>query len=228
VITRDVEDEGNARMKRIIISSLVVLFGIVAIAGGFSKLGDTTVRCGGRIMQSGDECVSTSTTGSETGRKSVDEQQSSDKAGTWAAMGGGLLIVVFGGKSLWTGIRNRRKKPGEGTPVGNQASQAGPAGHQPPAGSAQYQPQQAAPAGYQPQQAAWNQQAAPAGQQPQQPAWNQPQQAEPAWNQAQQAGPAWNQPPQQYPPQQNPPQQNPPQQNPPQQPQPGWGPPPQR
>src|SRR3569833_887531 len=75
----------NAGMKRIIISSLVVLFGIVAIAGGFSKLGDSTVRCGGRLMQAGDECVSTSTTGSETGRKSVDEQRSSDKAATRGA-----------------------------------------------------------------------------------------------------------------------------------------------
>ncbi|MEV6621872.1 hypothetical protein AB0M83_24455 [Amycolatopsis sp. NPDC051106] len=141
-------------MKRIIISSLVVLFGIVAIAGGFSKLGDSTVRCGGRLMQAGDECVSTSTTGSETGRKSVDEQRSSDKAATWAAMGGGVLIVVFGTKSLVTGIRNRRKKPGAGTPVGSPPQQAG----------------------FQPQQAAWNQQAPSWNQQ----AGNQP----PAWNQA--------------------------------------------
>jgi hypothetical protein len=141
-------------MKRIIISSLVVLFGIVAIAGGFSKLGDSTVRCGGRLMQAGDECVSTSTTGSETGRKSVDEQRSSDKAGTWAAMGGGVLIVVFGTKSLVTGIRNRRKKPGAGTPVGSPPQQAG----------------------FQPQQAAWNQQPPTWNQQ----AGNQP----PAWNQA--------------------------------------------
>lgn len=171
-------------MKRIIISSLVVLFGIAAIVGGFSKLGDSTVRCGGRIMQSGDECVSTSTTGSETGRKSVGEQQSSDKAGTWAAMGAGVLIVVFGGKSLWTGIR-RRKKSGEGTPVGNQPQQAGPAGFQPP-------------------QAAWNQSPAPA--------WNQAgaNQQAPVWNQPQQAAnhpPAWNRPPQQNPPQPYPPQQ---------------------
>ncbi|WIY04143.1 hypothetical protein QRX60_09935 [Amycolatopsis mongoliensis] len=168
-------------MKRIIISSLVVLFGIAAIAGGFSKLGDSTVRCGGRIMQSGDECVSSSSTGAETGRKSVDEQQSSDKAGTWAAMGGGALIVVFGAKSLWTGIRNRRKKPGEGTPAA--AGQAGPGWNQ---------PQQT---GYQPQQAAWNQPQGPGGYQPQQPATGNQQ-----WSQPQQAGPAGNQPQQQYPP----------------------------
>ncbi|MEV7042755.1 hypothetical protein [Amycolatopsis sp. NPDC051061] len=185
-------------VKRIIISSLVVLFGIIAIAGGFSKLGDSTVRCGGRIMQSGDECVSTSTTGSETGRKSVDEQQSSDKAGTWAAMGGGVLIVVFGGKSLWTGIRNRRKKPGEGTPAG-AAGPPVPGWNQPPPGPAQYQP----PQGYQPQQAP--------------PAQYQPPQAPPGQYPAPQAAnpPAWNQPPQQQPSQQYPPQ-------------PGWGPPPRR
>jgi hypothetical protein len=189
---------GTQEVKRIIISSLVVLFGIIAIAGGFSKLGDSTVRCGGRIMQSGDECVSTSTTGSETGRKSVDEQQSSDKAGTWAAMGAGVLIVVFGGKSLWTGIRNRRKKPGEGTPAGSRPVAAGPpvpGWNQPPPGPAQYQP----PQGYQPQQGT--------------PGQYQPQQAAPGQDPAQRTAnpPAWNQPPQQqYPPQ------------------PGWGPPPRR
>jgi hypothetical protein len=169
-------------MKRIIISSLVVLFGIVAIAGGFSKLGDSTVRCGGRLMQAGDECVSTSTSGSETGRKSVDEQRSSDKAGTWAAMGGGVLIVVFGTKSLVTGIRNRRKKPGAGTPVGSPPQQAG----------------------FQPQQAAWNQQAPSWNQQAgnQQAGNQQPGNQPPAWNQP---PPVPGQPmPPGYPPQQQP------------------------
>ncbi len=166
-------------MKRIIISSLAVLFGIIAIAGGFSKLGDSTVRCGGRIMQSGDECVSTSTTGSETGRKSVDEQQSSDKAGTWAAMGAGVLIVVFGSKSLWTGIRNRRKKPGEGSPAGqqvgfqpqqaawNQPNQPGPAQYPPPQGY-----QQGTPGQYPANPPAWNQ--PPQQQYPPQPGWGPP------------------------------------------------------
>jgi hypothetical protein len=105
-------------MKRIIVSSLVVLFGAIVILGGISKLGDSTVRCGGRLMSSGDECVSTSTTGSETGRKTVEEQQKSDQAGNWVVMGVGALMVVFGTKSLVTGIRNRRKTPAENAVAG--------------------------------------------------------------------------------------------------------------
>jgi hypothetical protein len=113
-------------MKRIIVSSLVVLFGAIVILGGISKLGDSTVRCGGRLMSSGDECVSTSTTGSETGRKTVEEQQKSDQAGNWVVMGVGALMVVFGTKSLVTGIRNRRKKPAENAVAGQPYPQQVP------------------------------------------------------------------------------------------------------
>jgi len=142
-------------MKRIIVSSLVVVFGLIVIVGGISKLGDSTARCGGRIMSSGDECVTTSTTGSETSRKSADEQQKSDQFSNWVVMGVGALMVVFGTKSLVKGIRNRRKTPDADATVA--IAPHVPAWPQPQPGQAP----------------GWNQQQ-PHPQQPQQPGWGPP------------------------------------------------------
>ncbi|MCR6489702.1 hypothetical protein M8542_43520 [Amycolatopsis sp. OK19-0408] len=136
-------------MKRIIVSIVVVLFGAMAIVGGVLKLDDTTARCDGRIMVSGDECVTTNAAGDETGRKSVDEQRKSAQGGNWVAIGAGALIVIFGTKSLITGIRRRGKQPDvAAAPAWQGAGAAPPVPGQPAAG----------PQGWnQPQQAGWQQ-----------------------------------------------------------------------
>ena len=109
-------------MKRIVISSLVLLFGLAAILGGVSKLGSSQVDCGGQTMYSGQSCVTSSVSGSETGRSSYEDQKKSSNFGTWAAMGLGGIIALIGADNLRIGIRNlRRKKSGE-TPAADPAA----------------------------------------------------------------------------------------------------------
>jgi hypothetical protein len=166
-------------MKRIIVSSMVLLFGIVGILGGISKLNNSTVDCGGKVMGAGDTCVTTAVTGVETGSSSFEEQEKSSNFGNWVVIGVGAIIVLIGAENLKIGIKNRRKKPGENTPgglapaVAGLGEQQGVPWNQPAADWQQAQPQQPSPQypqqgpppqGYQQAQPGWD--APPSGRQP--------------------------------------------------------------
>lgn len=132
-------------MKRIIVSSVVLLFGLAAVWGAITKLNDSTVDCGGRAMLSGDQCVSTSTTGDETGRKTVGEQKTSSDFGNWAVIGVGGLIALIGADNLRIGVRNLRKKPAAANAVKTPAAGWSPPGSPPRQGHPQAASQQGYP-----------------------------------------------------------------------------------
>jgi hypothetical protein len=180
-------------VKRIIWSSVFVVFGIMVVAGGIMKLNRGDAECGSQTMYAGQTCVSTSVSGEEVGSSSLEDQRASTKFGNVATTALGALIVVFAARSLKIGIQGRKKKEPEPLPGSlnqqwdrpqqNWQQQAPPPQYQPQ----QYQPQQYQPQQHQPQQypaqqyqpQPYQQQAPPQQQYPpQQPGWEQPQ---PGW-----------------------------------------------
>jgi hypothetical protein len=103
-------------MKRIIWSSVFLIFGLMAIAGGILKLNSGEVDCGGQTMYAGQTCVSTSVSGEQTGSSSLDEQQKSSNFGNYATIAVAALIVVIAAQNLKMGIQGRKKKAPEPLP----------------------------------------------------------------------------------------------------------------
>jgi hypothetical protein len=165
-------------VKRIIWSSVFLVFGIMAVAGGVMKLNSGEVECGGQAMYAGQTCVSTSVSGEEVGSSSLEDQKASTRFGNYATTGLGAVIVVIAAQNLKIGIQRRKKKEPEPLPGSlNQQWDQPPPAWQPQ--QPQYQPQQQ----YPPQQ--YQQQAPP--QHPYQPQQPYPQQ-QPGWGQPQ---PGW-------------------------------------
>jgi hypothetical protein len=131
-------------VKRIIWSSVFLVFGLMAIAGGILKLDRGEVDCGGQTMSAGQTCVSTSVSGEETGSSSLAEQQKSSDFGNYAVIAVGALIVLIAAQNLKMGIQGRRKKEPEPLPgsLNQQWDQPQPNWQQ-QAPQQQYPPQQA-------------------------------------------------------------------------------------
>lgn len=142
-------------MKRIIWSTVGLVFGLLMIFGAVMGMTSSRVECGGSTMQEGDICQETARKSGRVTESTYEEQKAETKIGAGVGIVFGLLITAIAAQNLRIGIRNRKRgdvpagRPGHGGP------------------------------GYPPQQQ-WNHQPMPPQQWNQQPQqWNQQQ-----WNQA--------------------------------------------
>jgi hypothetical protein len=152
-------------VKRIIWSSVLMLFGVLMIIGAVSGMMSDEVTCGSEVMHPGDICEGKTKSGART-TSTYEESQSSKTVGTIVGVVFGVVFIGLGGLSLRVGIRNRKRGPVQ--PAG-PAQAWGPAqqwGQETPQpqwgpnqGQQQWNPQQA------PQAQPWPQQR-PQGQQP--------------------------------------------------------------
>jgi hypothetical protein len=155
-------------VKRIIWSSVALVFGVLCIFGAIVKLNSDRVECGSETMRQGDICVS-KTRGGRVTESTLEESRTSGKVGAIAGIVMGSLIILIGAQNLKIGIRNRRT-------AAAQAAEAGSPWTDTPLPPQPAHPQYAPPQGY-PQQQGYPPQYAPQQQQypPQQHYYQPPQ-----------------------------------------------------
>jgi hypothetical protein len=139
-------------VKRIIWSSVALVFGVLCIFGAIVQLNSDRVECGGETMRQGDVCVS-KTRGGRVTESTLEESKTSGKVGAIAGIVIGSLIILIAAHNLKIGIRNRKTAaqaavaggPWPDAPLPPQQA------HQQYAPQQQYSPQYAPPQ-YPPQQ----------------------------------------------------------------------------
>jgi len=94
-------------VKRIIWSSVALVFFAMVIAGGILQLQSGRVECGGETMREGDVCVSKSRYG-KVSESNLEESKTSAKVGSIAGIVIGAVAVLIAAQNLKIGIRNRR------------------------------------------------------------------------------------------------------------------------
>jgi hypothetical protein len=94
-------------VKRIIFSSVALVFFAMVIAGGILQLQSGRVECGGETMREGDVCVSKSRYG-KVSESNLEESKTSAKVGSIVGIVIGAVAVLIAAQNLKIGIRNRK------------------------------------------------------------------------------------------------------------------------
>jgi hypothetical protein len=146
-------------VKRIIWSSVALVFGVLCIFGAIVKLNSDRVECGSETMRQGDICVS-KTRGGRVTESTLEQSRTSGKIGAIAGIVMGSLIILIAAQNLKIGIRNGKtaaQAAGMATGPWSDAPFPPQQAHQ------QYAPQYAPPQDYpqQPQYAPQHQQYPP-------------------------------------------------------------------
>ncbi|MFB9303490.1 hypothetical protein, partial [Kibdelosporangium philippinense] len=97
-------------MKRIVWSSVALLFGLLFIVGGSFALFDDTVTCGGETMRQGDVCVREKN-GTVVSESNLDESRTDGLIGKIIGIGMGLALIAIGAHNMRLGIRARKAGP---------------------------------------------------------------------------------------------------------------------
>jgi hypothetical protein len=152
-------------VKRIIWSSVALVFGVLCIFGAIVKLNSDRVECGSETMRQGDICVS-KTRGGRVTESTLEESRTSGKIGAIAGIVMGSLIILIAAQNLRIGLRKRKtaaQAAGMATGPWSDAPFPPQQAHQQYAPQQQYSPQYAPPQDYpqQPQYAPQHQQYPP-------------------------------------------------------------------